>query len=53
MRNKRRKKRKKKPRKIRNFLAISAWFRRSGPMRDKKKERNKKLGRKKIEKDEQ
>jgi hypothetical protein len=52
MRKKRRKKKRVKPRKPRNFLAISAWFRKAGAMRNKKKERLKKLGRKKVDRDE-
>jgi len=46
-RQKRKRKRKTKAKKARNFLEISAWFRRSGPMRNKKKERAKKICREK------
>ena len=40
-RRKQRKKRQKKPRKPRNWLAVSAHFRKAGAMKDKKKEANK------------
>ncbi len=52
MPSKKRKKKKKKLKKVRNWLAVSAWFRKAGAMRNKKKERLKKLGRKKVREDE-
>lgn len=40
---KRKRKRKRKLRvKVRDWLAVRAWFRKSGPMRNKKKEKSKK-----------
>ena len=46
------KKKKKKAKKPRNWLAVSAWFRKSaGAIKDKKKEKSKKQCRKKLDKD--
>jgi hypothetical protein len=45
------KKKKKKPKKPRNWLAIWAWFRKAGAMKDRKKEANRKKCRKPINED--
>lgn len=45
------KKEKKEPSPSRLWSAVAAWFRRSGPMKDKKKEQSKKACRQKVNKD--
>lgn len=44
--SKRKKKQKTKPKKTRNWLAVLAWFRQAGAMKDKKKEQSAKHCRK-------
>lgn len=45
------KKQKSKLRKVRNWLAVMAHFRKSGAIKNKKKELAKKLSRKKVDKE--
>ena len=48
MAKRRQKKPRTKMRKLRNLLAVDAWQRHAGPMRNKKKERLKKLCKEKV-----